>query len=232
MATNNAANFAKPIGVASGGTGVATLTAYAPLCGGTTSTGALQQGTTGLSTSGSVLTSAGAGALPTFVTPGSLIKLGTLTASNSATLAFTSSQLTSTYDHYLIVFSQIVNGTSAVGFLMKFSTNNGGSYLTSSYQSASMRNAYTSTTFSNSSSTAQANIGVLSNATYSGFLFLNRATGQDTSYVGRGFQYDAGSPTNSYCYGRNNTNSVNNIQFSMSSGNIASGTITLYGIVS
>lgn len=52
--------------VAGGGTGVATLTAYAPIFGGTTGTGAVQSGTVG--TSGQILTSNGAGALPTFQT--------------------------------------------------------------------------------------------------------------------------------------------------------------------
>lgn len=51
--------------VAGGGTGLATATAYAVLCGGTTGTGALQS-IAGVGTSGQVLTSNGAGALPTF----------------------------------------------------------------------------------------------------------------------------------------------------------------------
>lgn len=53
--------------VAGGGTGVATMTtAYAPVCAGTTATGALQVASTGLSTSGYVLTSNGASSLPSF----------------------------------------------------------------------------------------------------------------------------------------------------------------------
>jgi hypothetical protein len=54
--------------VANGGTGVATLTTYAPIFGGTTGTGAVQSGTVG--TAGQVLTSNGAGVLPTFQTAG------------------------------------------------------------------------------------------------------------------------------------------------------------------
>jgi len=59
--------------VAGGGTGVVTMTtAYAPVCAGTTATGALQVASTGLSTPGWVLTSTGAGSLPTFqAAPGS-----------------------------------------------------------------------------------------------------------------------------------------------------------------
>ena len=56
---------ATPATVAQGGTGLSSLTAYALLAGGTTSTGAVQQ-VTALGTSGWVLTSNGAGALPTF----------------------------------------------------------------------------------------------------------------------------------------------------------------------
>jgi hypothetical protein len=53
--------------VANGGTGATTQTAYAVLCGGTTSTGAFQS-IASVGTSGQILTSNGAGALPTFQT--------------------------------------------------------------------------------------------------------------------------------------------------------------------
>jgi hypothetical protein len=56
---------ALPVGVASGGSGLATLATFALLAGGTTATGALQQ-VSGLGTSGQVLTSNGAAALPTW----------------------------------------------------------------------------------------------------------------------------------------------------------------------
>lgn len=57
------------IPVADGGTGNASATAYAVLCGGTTSTGA-HQSIASVGTSGQVLTSNGAGALPTFQNAG------------------------------------------------------------------------------------------------------------------------------------------------------------------
>ena len=53
-----------PLTVANGGSGVAAATAYAVLCGGTTSTGAIQA-IASVGTTGQVLTSNGAGALPT-----------------------------------------------------------------------------------------------------------------------------------------------------------------------
>jgi hypothetical protein len=56
------------ITVANGGTGRSTATAYAVICGGTTATGA-HQSIASVGTSGQILTSNGAGALPTFQAP-------------------------------------------------------------------------------------------------------------------------------------------------------------------
>lgn len=84
MATNNAINLkssgivsydgagvftalANPLTVPNGGTGVVSNTAYAVLCGGTTSTNPIQS-IAGLGSSGQVLVSNGSSALPTFQT--------------------------------------------------------------------------------------------------------------------------------------------------------------------
>jgi hypothetical protein len=68
--------------VKNGGTGVASTTAYAVLCGGTTSTGALQS-IASVGTSGQVLTSNGAGALPTFQAMVGGLALATVTLTSS-----------------------------------------------------------------------------------------------------------------------------------------------------
>lgn len=52
--------------VAGGGTGVTSLTAFAPVCGGTTATNPLQSATTGFANVGFVLTSTGNASLPTW----------------------------------------------------------------------------------------------------------------------------------------------------------------------
>src|SRR3954465_14557691 len=77
MTTNNATNTSNPITVAQGGTGDASFTAYAVLCGGTTSTAALQN-VSGVGTSGQVLTSNGAGDLQTWKAAGA----GTVTSAS------------------------------------------------------------------------------------------------------------------------------------------------------
>lgn len=69
-----------PVAVADGGSGNASLTAYAVLCGGTTSTGAVQS-IAGVGTAAQVLTSNGDGALPTFqAASGSIQTIGTKTS--------------------------------------------------------------------------------------------------------------------------------------------------------
>lgn len=85
-------NVSSTLPVANGGTGRASHTAYAVLCGGTTSTGA-QQSVAALGSSGQVLTSNGAGALPTFQSPaavsmpsGSVVNSVTATYSANADL--------------------------------------------------------------------------------------------------------------------------------------------------
>lgn len=81
MATNNADNFTNPVAVANGGSGAASETAYAVLCGGTTSTGPIQP-IASVGTSTQVLISNGAGALPTFQTPaggGTPVSIGAVT---------------------------------------------------------------------------------------------------------------------------------------------------------
>ncbi len=96
--------------VAGGGTGVASLTAYGVLCGGTTTTGAVQA-LAALGTTGATLTSAGAGALPSFK-GGNTAFLATL--SNTQTIS--SSTATT------VLLDTLIHGT---GSMMDVTTNKG-----------------------------------------------------------------------------------------------------------
>lgn len=77
---NGIKTFGTPIAVGSGGTGVGTFTAYSVICAGTTATGNFQN-VSGVGSSGQVLTSNGAAALPTWqnVAGGGTVNSGTAT---------------------------------------------------------------------------------------------------------------------------------------------------------
>ena len=94
--------------VADGGTGISSATAYAVLCGGTTSTGALQS-IASVGTASQVFTSNGAGALPSFqaapaVVGNYYVFISQNVASGAAQVDFTG--LSSSYSHYVIFFSE------------------------------------------------------------------------------------------------------------------------------
>lgn len=82
--------------VTKGGTGVTSVTAYALLAGGTTSTGAVQS-LVSVGTAGQILTSNGAGALPTFQTAGAAGGVTSLTAGNSMSVSASTGAVTVSY---------------------------------------------------------------------------------------------------------------------------------------
>lgn len=115
------------IDVSYGGTGTNSFTAYGVLCGGTTSTGALQS-VASLGSSGDVLTSNGAGMLPTFQTPTggggitwNLISGTTQTAAiNNGYIIGNSSQTTVTLPTTAPVGSTvIIQGMGAGGWILQ-----------------------------------------------------------------------------------------------------------------
>lgn len=98
--------------VSAGGTGLTSVTAYAVLCGGTTSTAALQP-IASVGTAGQVLTSNGAGALPTMQAPssgsGALLGITSISGSNNLTeITFTSVSLATAS----LIISNAVTGSN------------------------------------------------------------------------------------------------------------------------
>jgi hypothetical protein len=192
--------------------------------------------------SGQVLQSNGASA-PSWVTssPSAMTLLATGTASNSATLDFTG--ISSTYDLYFIEVVEIV-GASASYLRMLTSSNNGSSYDSSGYTYQSQ--GYISTTGSWTSDFNDAatwlqfwnnNCGTISTtASNSGLsataYLMSPASSAYTKFQAQAVWFTSSS-ANSYANitgGRMSTSPVNAIRFLMHSGNIASGTIRLYGI--
>lgn len=108
------------VAVADGGTGVSTMTtAYAPVCAGTTATGALQVASTGISTAGFVLTSTGASSLPTFQSPTGgtgIIQRNSFTSSGTWTKTISPVPGTNSMTLVQIWGSGGSGGSSAAGF--------------------------------------------------------------------------------------------------------------------
>ena len=119
--TNLTTNVTGTLPVANGGTGATTQTAYAVLAGGTTATGAYQS-IASVGTSGQVLTSNGAGALPTFQAAGGGFASGTRMSfqQTSAPTGWTKDTTAAINDSIL----RLVTGSVSSGGTTGFSTWN------------------------------------------------------------------------------------------------------------
>lgn len=218
--------------VAGGGTGATSFSAYAPICGGTTSTNPLQSATTGFSTSGFVLTSNGSSALPSFQAPstGALVKLAASSASSSASISFNSTYITNTYNTYIVNIQGMTLSDTAPDFYMDWSIDNGSTYLSSNYLTGIQYINWNSTVWGNGNKTITCYLGHLASAyTYNVTLYIyGLGASGIPSYTGN--VITAG--TNIFAQGgQTATVDVNNIKFSPTAGTILTGTFTLYGLV-
>ncbi len=242
MATINSINTEKPVEVASGGQGNSSLTAYAVVCGGTTSTGATQS-IASAGTSGQVLTSNGAASLPTFQAAaggGSLVLIETITASSDASLDFKTG-IDSTYTNYLIKLVDILPATDGASLYLKVSDDAGSTWKSgTAYTSGVNSNAFNSTTLTNANvnggaqfqitATVDTSVGIgigmslylfdISNGNtfnLSGSAVFTRQADTITSYETIVGYYSTAI-------------TVTGLQLIMSAGNVASGSASLYGI--
>lgn len=230
------------LAVTHGGTGRGTATAYAPICGGTTATGA-HQSVASVGTSGQVLTSNGAGALPTFQNAGggggawNLIQTQTV-SSAVASVDFTTN-IDSTYDNYIVVGHNIVGDTDNDFLLMR--VRSGGSFQTSSYRDHLHRSTSGSATYVGSASNGRA------------YILLNDGNGT-TGGENSSIQLVIGNPSNTTYYSPiygfgchidqggaavNNSlgaawtggvGAIDGLRFYFITGNVAAGTFSLYGV--
>ena len=186
--------------------------------------------------------------LPASVSGGALTLLETQTASSSATISFTSN-IDSTYDAYMFKFYDIHPSTDASEFQFQTDTGTNTNY----------NQTITSTQFQLYHNEADSEVASMSfyatsndQAQGTAFqdIFLNSGNGNDESIAGTLHLFSPSSTTfvkhfisrvqgyhNSdasfeyYTAGYfNTTTALTRVQFKMSSGNIDSGVIKLYGI--
>lgn len=175
---------------------------------------------------------------------GGLVLLQTQTASASASLIFTSA-LSSTYNTYYIDFDQLVPSTTA-DLLLTASTDGGSTYLASTdyrycHLFMATDSASTALTRSNGASSISLANGFAVNVwttgtggSLNGGLFLHNVNGSLwKTLVGQlGCIY---VPSGAFVSGQmtaqiSTTSVVNALKFAPSTGNIASGTIRVYGV--
>jgi len=177
---------------------------------------------------------------------GTLILLSTQTASSSATISFTTG-LDSTYDEYIFKFINVRPATNDVSFQFNLSTDSGSNYnvtKTTTTFRARHDEADTSTALeyetgrdlaqSTSFQSMFDGLGGDADESLAGELTLFNPS--STTYVKHfisninGYN-EANRTFNNFLAGYGNTTSaVNAVRFQMSSGNIADGTIKLYGV--
>lgn len=228
MATNNSTNTSNPITVPQGGTGDSSLTAYSVICGGTTSTGSVQS-VSSVGSSGQILTSNGAGALPSFknLASGQTL-LQSSTASASASIDFTGLS-SSAYTHYNLVYN-FITASSATTLTFLVSTNNGSTWISASYLTGGWNTPVNSTTVTNSTTAASGYLSTATNNTTSWAgqaFFFNLSNGSAFLSIGEAVN-TAGNRCEFNSY--NPAVNVNAIRIIATSGNIASGSFSLYGI--
>jgi hypothetical protein len=169
---------------------------------------------------------------------GALVLLETHSASASASLNFT--QISNLYDSYVFEFTSLVNATNNVSLMFRVSTDGGATFSVAGYEYAEYDN-----------SSVGASGTLQSTADTSIVLFINIDNSQSFGTNGRltlrdplntslkktmDFQLQAPLQTVARRYmiiGSgfwDTTTAVNAAQFLFSSGNIASGTIRMYGI--
>ena len=182
-------------------------------------------------------------ALPASISGGGLNLISTQTASSSSTISFTSG-IDSTYKEYIFKFINI-HPSEAEHFTFQASTNSGSSYgvtITSTYFHATHDEGDTSTALSyvagkdlaQSTSYLRLADSLSTSADESSSGTLHLFSPSDTTFVKHFISRSSVSATGAkdgFVSGYfNTTSAIDAIQFKMSSGNIDSGVIKLYGI--
>jgi hypothetical protein len=236
MATNNATDTSNPVSIAQGGTGASSMA--------TTNGVAYYNGTdlvvTSAGTAGQVLTSNGVGSAPTYQagssTGQSMVFLASQTVTtNTANVQFILSNY-ATYNQYFFLYSNVVPQTSAAVLYLNFTTTGSFPGVTSNFSSGFWSVPSLSSTVTNANSTSTMIIsGPLATTAGVGVCgFIDCFTKSTDLIWASGNCAFTGSTSGSNTYGwfstYNPSSAPNGFEFIMSSGDISTGTFSLYGL--
>ncbi|MDE2098064.1 MAG: hypothetical protein KGL39_12495 [Patescibacteria group bacterium] len=207
---------------------------------------AIYNGALNTSAGGFLITNVGQSVTPS---SGSTFYLTTLTASNSASLSDTT-HITSTYSTYQFVFTNIVPVTDGAQLKMQV-TENASTFQTANYVSATMvstMNAAGAATVYNDNTNGTSGyvlsgingvtFGISNSAAYgfSGNVWLLNPNSAWRKIVSGDVSYHSGAAAAAVAWAHPggyydaDSNVINGVKFLMSSGNISSGTIDIYGM--
>jgi hypothetical protein len=168
------------------------------------------------------------------------VLLKSQTASGSASLDFTDI-ITSDFDEYMIEMIQLVPATDGARVRIQVSTNNGSSYDTTSghyaWQAFAMVTSAAGANGNASDDSMSVNNGQTSgaqNSSWNGtYRFYAPASAIQKIFLGQGHGFDtSGTRIISYTFGGSytQTGAFDAFRINMSSGNITSGTVRVYGL--
>ena len=184
--------------------------------------------------------------LPSGVSGSSLVLISTLTADGSGTTITFDSDIDSTYSEYIFKYINVHPATNGAGLFVNFrdgSTAYDATKTTTFFVAEQRESDSTGFTYDTGSDLAQStsaqkltgNIGNDNDQSSAGtlHLFNPSSTTFVKHFIGVGHEYQEADYANvnyvaGYC---NVTAAIDGVQFSMSSGNMDSGTFKMYGVV-
>lgn len=170
--------------------------------------------------------------------PDDLTIISTLTASSSASLAFTS-KITSNWSTYYVSIRNLLPATNGTDLILTFSNDNGSTYLSANYKYTYLNDPSTGTIAAvGSTSAASCTLLTLASTAASAgisgdfYLYNMKSASIPPYYKGQLVHFNNASACSNVQFGGMNTDTtgINAIKFIFSSGSIASGTISLFGV--
>lgn len=170
--------------------------------------------------------------------PKTLSLIATGTANNTATFLEFTSKITTAFTTYYVEIRNLLPATNNVTLALTYSTNNGSTYLSTNYDYVYHNVTSVPANASTGATTAASCIicDGLSNAASAGLsadMYLYAVdVAAPMHYKGQGSHYNQASKFNGIQFAGWNTGTtaITAIKFALSSGNIVSGTIRLYGV--
>ena len=172
---------------------------------------------------------------------GGLVKLNTTDiTSGTATLVYNNTLITDTYSIYIVQFEGLKPSTDNVYFRSRYSTDNGSSFITGTFQLGYVHgrlgagvhggSGYTKSNYAENYFAS----GNDANFPFTGYFRLSHMRDANT-YLSIETDYNIKLYNNNYYvvkegYILEDASVINYVEFSFASGNIADGTFTLYGL--